>query len=201
MRNQSVFRGNSIGTIGLIAANVLTFLILSFLGMTEDATFMLHHGALYVPALTEAGEYYRLFTAMFLHFGFNHLIGNMIMLGVVGWNLEQEMGTVRFLILYLGSGLCGNIASALWEIHTADLVVSAGASGAIFGIMGALFYVAIRNRGRVGGISGLGMLGIILLSLYYGFVGVGINNMAHIAGILTGFILAVPLYWKRKKRK
>ncbi len=200
MRNQSVLKGQSVGTIVLIAANVITFFVLSFIGRTEEVQFMLNHGAMYVPYVVEAGEYYRLFTAMFLHYGFSHLMGNMIMLGIVGWNLEKEIGTLRFVIIYLGSGLVGNIASALWDIHLGEYAVSAGASGAVFGIMGALLYVAIRNRGRVGSISGVGILGMIVLMLFYGFVGVGVDNMAHIAGIIAGFLLAVLLVWRRKNK-
>jgi len=184
----------------LIAANVITFFVLSFIGRTEEVQFMLNHGAMYVPNVVEAGEYYRLFTAMFLHYGFSHLMGNMIMLGIVGWNLEKEIGTIRFVIIYLGSGLVGNIASALWDIHLGEYAVSAGASGAVFGIMGAMLYVAIRNRGRVGSVSGVGILGMIVLMLFYGFVGVGVDNMAHIAGILAGFLLAVLLVWRRKNK-
>ena len=72
-------------TILLAAVNVIVFLVLSFLGMTEDGEFMLKHGAMYVPYLIQRGEYYRLFSSMFLHFGYDHLVNNMIVLiGLVG---------------------------------------------------------------------------------------------------------------------
>ncbi len=200
MRNRSVLKGQSVGTIVLIAANVIIFFVFSLIGRTEDVQFMLNHGAMYVPYVVEYGQYYRLFTAMFLHYGFSHLMGNMIMLGIVGWNLEKEIGSLRFVVIYLGSGLVGNIASAIWEIHLGEYAVSAGASGAVFGIMGAMLYVAIRNRGQVGSISGWGILGMIILMLFYGFVGVGVNNMAHIAGIIAGILLAVLLVWYRKDK-
>ncbi len=200
MRNRSVLKGQSVGTIVLIAANVIIFFVFSLIGRTEDVQFMLNHGAMYVPYVVEYGQYYRLFTAMFLHYGFSHLMGNMIMLGIVGWNLEKEIGSLRFVVIYLGSGLVGNIASAVWEIHLGEYAVSAGASGAVFGIMGAMLYVAIRNRGQVGSISGWGILGMIILMLFYGFVGVGVNNMAHIAGIIAGILLAVLLVWYRKDK-
>ncbi len=201
MRWKSFFREQSVCTIGLIAANVLVFIVLSFLGQTENAQFMLDHGAMYVPYVIERGEYYRLFTAMFLHFGFEHLMNNMIMLGVIGWSLERELGSVKFIILYLASGLCGNVVSAAAAYVTQDFAVSAGASGAIFGIMGAMVYVAIRNRGRVGDLSGVGLIVMVLLSLYYGFIGAGIDNLAHIGGLLSGFLLGVLLYRKRSRRR
>ena len=83
-------------TILLAAVNVIVFLVLSFLGMTEDGEFMLKHGAMYVPYLIQRGEYYRLFSSMFLHFGYDHLVNNMIVLVAMGWNLELDIGKVKF---------------------------------------------------------------------------------------------------------
>ena len=127
-------------TILLIAINVIVFFALSFFGMTEDAEYMLEHGAMYVPYMLEGEGYYRLFTSMFLHFGIDHLANNMVMLGAIGWNLEYEIGKIKFLIIYLGSGLAGNILSAFGDLMTGEYAVSAGASGAVFGIIGALLY-------------------------------------------------------------
>lgn len=188
-------------TIFLIAANVVVFFVLSFQGMTEDAKFMLDHGAMYVPYMMEGEEYYRLFTSMFMHFGFDHLMNNMIMLGAIGWNLEYETGKIKFLLIYFGSGLCGNILSAFGDIMTGGYAVTAGASGAVFGIIGALLYVAIRNRGQVGTVTGRGLVIMIILSLYYGFTSSGIDNLAHVGGLVSGFVLAVLLYWKRNCKR
>jgi membrane associated rhomboid family serine protease len=78
--------------------------------------------------------------------------------------------------------------------------VSAGASGAIFGIVGALLYVVVRNHGRVGEISTRGLVLMAGLSLYYGFTAQGVDNAAHIGGLVSGFLLAVLTYWKRKPK-
>lgn len=186
-------------TILLLAANVAVFFLLSFQGATEDGLFMLEHGAMYVPFITEQGEYYRMFTSMFLHFGFEHLFNNMITLVLIGWNLEVEIGSIRFLVIYILSGLGGNILSSWWDIRLADYAIAAEASGAIFGIIGALLYVAIRNRGRIGDISGRGIVFMIFITLYYGYSSGGVDNMAHIGGLTTGFLLCILLYWKRKR--
>lgn len=188
-------------TILLIAINVILFLFLSFSGMTEDAEYMLEHGAMYVPYMMEGNEYYRLFTSMFLHFGMDHLANNMVMLAAIGWNLEYEIGKIKFLIIYLASGLAGNLLSAFGDVIIGEYAVSAGASGAVFGIIGALLYVVIRNRGRIGTISGRGLVLMIILSLYYGFTSSGVDNLAHIGGLVTGFILGVLLYWKRHGKR
>ena len=187
-------------TIILIVINVIVFLALSFQGMTEDAEFMLEHGAMYVPYMMGGEEYYRLFTSMFMHFDMDHLMNNMIMLGAIGWNLEYEIGKIRFLIIYFASGLCGNILSAYGDIITNEYAVSAGASGAVFGIIGALLYVAIRNKGRIGNVSSRGIVLMIILSMYYGITSSGVDNLAHAGGLIGGFLLAVLLYWKRKRK-
>lgn len=187
-------------TILLAAVNVIVFFYLTFQGMTEDGAFMLEHGAMYVPYVLGKGEYYRLFSSMFMHFGFEHLANNMVMLLVIGFTLEREIGTIKFLIIYLLSGLGGNILSAVWDVMSESFAVSAGASGAIFGIVGALLYVAIRNHGRIGEMSGRGLVFMVILSLYYGFTSGGVDNFAHIGGLLSGFILSVLLYWKRQRK-
>ena len=95
------------------------------------------------------------------------------------------------------SGIAGNIVSLIYDISSVQPAVSAGASGAIFGLMGALLYVVIANRGRLGRLSGRGMLFMVALSLYFGFTSGGVNNLAHIGGVISGFILAVLLYRKK----
>ena len=187
-------------TSEIAAANVLIFLGLSFMCMTEDSAFMMEHGAMYVPYLMNGERYYTLITSMFLHFGFSHLMNNMVMLLVIGYSLEPEIGKIRFLLIYLGSGLMGNLVSAWFDVSQGSYAVSAGASGAIFGIVGALLYVAIRNHGRVGEISTRGLVLMAGLSLYYGFTAQGVDNAAHIGGLVSGFLLAVLTYWKHKPK-
>ncbi len=188
-------------TIALAAVNIAVFLILSFQGATEDAGFMLEHGAMYAPDILYAGKYYELFTCMFLHFGFEHLMNNMISLVLLGWQLEMEAGRVRFLLIYMISGLGGNLLSLIMDLRTAEYAVSAGASGAIFGIIGALFYIAVRNHGRIGTVSDKGLLFLAGLTLYHGISSGGVNNYAHAGGALTGLILAVILYHKGRRRE
>lgn len=184
-------------TVLLAAVNIIVFFVLTAQGMTEDGMFLLEHGAMYVPKVLEDGEYYRLFTSMFLHFGFEHLMNNMVTLVLIGWNLEIEIGKFKLLLIYIFSGLGGNVLSAWYEYQAEDYAISAGASGAIFGMIGALLYVAIRNRGRIGDISGKGIVFMIIISLYYGFTSSGVDNLAHIGGLITGFLSGVLLYWKR----
>ena len=127
-------------------------------------------------------------------------MNNMITLAVIGWNLELEIGKFRFLLIYILSGLGGNLLSAFYDIWTAEYAVSAGASGAIFGVIGALLYIVMRNKGRIRDISGKGILFMIVISLYYGITSGGVDNMAHIGGLVTGFVLSVLLYRKADRK-
>ncbi|MDY5986327.1 rhomboid family intramembrane serine protease [Sporofaciens sp. SGI.106] len=186
-------------TIGLVVINIAVFFFLAFQGMTEDAVFMVDHGAMYVPYIVELGEYYRMITSMFMHFDLNHLMNNMITLGALGWQLELEVGKIKYLLIYFLSGIAGNMLSMLQEIHANEYAVSVGASGAIFGIIGALLYIAIRNHGRIRNVSGKGILFMVVLTLYHGYTNMGVNNMAHIGGLIMGFAAGILLYRKRRK--
>ncbi len=199
MNTKNIYEKRSICTIVLVLVNVAVFFFLTSKGMTEDAEFMLEHGAMYVPYVLQ-GEYQTLLTSMFLHFGFEHLMNNMLILALIGWNLEYEIGKIKFILIYFLSGMAGNLLSAWMELQTGEFAVSAGASGAIFGLIGAAFYVAIRNKGQFGEISGRGLLFMIGVSLYYGFTSEGVDNFAHIGGLVAGFFLAILLYWKRKQK-
>lgn len=159
---------------------------------------MLEHGAMYPPLVLVQKEFYRLLTCIFLHFGIDHLMNNMVMLGAIGWNLEQEIGRLRFLAIYLISGIGGNLISLANDIHTQSMAVSAGASGAVFGLLGALVWVVLRNRGRVGRLTGRGMVFMVILSLYFGFTSAGVDNAAHIGGLVCGFLSAMFFYHGRR---
>ena len=187
-------------TIGIAVADIIVFLLLSFGGRMEDGMYMLEHGAMYVPFVVEYKEYYRLFTCMFLHFGFSHLMNNMLTLVVIGWNVEMFVGKIRFLVIYFLSGLGGNLLSMTVDIWKQDYSVSAGASGAIFGLTGAMLCLAILNHGRAGNITKQGMIVMIFISLYTGFTSGGVDNFAHIGGLLTGCLVTTLLCWKRNSK-
>lgn len=194
-------RKKPILTISLVTINVAVFIWLSMFGMTEDGRYMLQHGAMYLPFVIERGEYYRMFTCMFLHFGFSHLMNNMIMLFFLGNVLEEEIGWWKYGFIYILSGLGGNVLSAWNDVHTGIYAVSAGASGAIFGVIGALLFIVIKNHGRLGNLSGRGMLFMAACSLYHGFTSAGVDNMAHVGGLVTGFLIAALFYRKRNDER
>lgn len=182
----------------LIAVNVIYFLYLEIAGSSEDILFMLDHGAMYAPAVCIGKEYYRLLTAMFMHFGINHIINNMIVLFALGDHLERILGHLKYLVLYLACGIGSNAISMIL-LGGESSVVSAGASGAIFGVAGALFYAVSMNRGHLEDLNTRELMVMIVLSLYLGFTESGVDNAAHISGLLLGIIFGMLLY-RRPKR-
>lgn len=182
----------------LIAVNVIYFLYLEIAGSSEDILFMLDHGAMYTPAVLIGKEYYRLLTAMFMHFGIDHIINNMIVLFALGDNLERALGHIKYLIFYLICGIGSNAISMILS-GVESGAVSAGASGAIFGIVGGLLYAVSINRGRLEDLSTRQLVVMIALSLYLGFTESGVDNVAHISGLLLGIIFGIVLYRKPKR--
>ena len=177
----------------LIALNVLFFLYLEIAGSSEDAYFMYTKGAMFAPAVLEDGEYYRLLTAMFMHFGIRHIMNNMLVLFVIGDNLERALGHVKYLIFYLLCGIGSNWVSMM--AHSTDtMTVSAGASGAIFGVVGGLLYVVTANKGRLEDLSTRQLVIMIFFSLYLGYTSTGVDNTAHLSGLVIGIVLAIILY-------
>jgi len=180
-------------TLLLIVANVAVYIVAGFLD--TRAFESLSHGSFLidwggnVPALTLSGEYWRLFTSMFLHVSFLHLAVNMLALWSIGMILEARMRWPVFLGTYLLTGLCSSLVSALW--NRGELIVTCGASGAILGIFGAVVVYALHDRkaGRPHV-----PLGNIVFSLVLTF-GAGavfdIDNAAHVGGLLSGALLAV----------
>ncbi len=180
--------------IGLIAVNVIYFLYLEMNGSTEDTQFMVSHGAMYAPLVIERGEYYRLITSTFMHFGINHIMNNMLILFILGDNLERALGHIKYLLFYLICGVGANVASMVINLSGYRNVVSAGASGAIFGVIGGLLYAVAVNRGQLEDLSTRQLVVVILCSLYFGFTSTGVDNAAHIAGLIIGIIMGVILY-------
>jgi membrane associated rhomboid family serine protease len=147
-------------------------------GVIGKATYSEHDTVVHGVA---TGEYYRLFTAMFLHFGLLHLASNMWALWVLGRPLETLLGPLRFLALYLVSGLGGNVAVYLFASPRG---LSAGASTALFGLFAALFLVLRRLR-----MSTTGIIVVLVLNLFITFSIPQISIAGHLGGLVTGAIV------------
>ena len=185
----------------IILLNILISLLTEITGSWEDVNHMLRWGAAGTLDIMQQHEYYRLFTAMFLHFGIQHLGNNMLVLLFIGDCLERNLGKIRYGLLYLLGGAGANLLSLFHELYSKEYVVSAGASGAVFAVIGGLLYIVIRNKGHIENFSSRQLLILAFLSLYHGLTSTGVNNIAHLGGLLCGFLLGILFYHKRKKPK
>lgn len=183
----------------LIIINIVYFLYLDIVGSSTNTLFMLQHGAMYTPLVLGEHEYYRLITSVFMHFGINHIVNNMLVLFILGDNLERALGKVKYLIFYLLCGVGANVVSMMVGLHDPVQAVGAGASGAIFGVIGGLLYAVAVNRGQLEDLSTQQLVVMIILSLYFGFTSSGVDNVAHVAGLIIGILLAVILYRKPRR--
>ena len=181
-------------TGGLVLLNVLYFLYLEAFGSSEDLTFMIKKGAMYEPLIENGGQYYRFITAMFMHFGIDHLVNNMLVLFILGDNLERAMGKGKYFAVYMISGIGANVISYLYNMQQMKIVVSAGASGAVFGVIGALIYVVTANRGKLEDLTTQRLVLMVVFSLYFSLSNSTIDHVAHVSGLLLGILVSLVLY-------
>lgn len=173
-------------TIALVVANVITYLVLEWLGDTTNGFFMAEHGAMYPDFIRINHEWWRIITAGFLHFGAVHLVNNMVILYCMGSRLERVTGHLKYFLIYLVSLIGAGLLSYGMMLRTGDYAVSAGASGAIFGVIGGFLWIVILHRGRFEQITTRGIMMMIVLTIYYGFSSAGIDNWGHIGGCASG---------------
>ncbi len=173
----------------LIAINSIVYLLSALLSqdiMDMDTETLVHMGALYGPYVVQEGEWWRLFTAMFLHGGMTHLLMNMFSLYIVGRGAEMYFDTKSYIAIYLFSGLIGGLVSL--SIHPAS--VGVGASGAIFGVFGALagFFLAHREKIATHTKAFMKDFAIIIgINLVIGFSIPSVDVSAHLGGLAVGF--------------
>lgn len=176
--------------IGIVILNILYFVFIIAVNKDYFAVYntdiMLKMGASSYEAIMQ-GEWYRIVASIFMHFGISHLMNNMALLTYVGCELEKRIGSLPYALLYLMSGIIGNLIS-LWHYRQVDDLVSAGASGAIFGVIGALFVVLLVDHSHTQNLSPGRLLLMAGITIYYGLTTVGVDNAAHIGGLISGII-------------
>ena len=174
----------------LIAINCIFFFVPLVLRQYNYVIDMLCvHG----PSI-RAGQYYRLITGIFLHGSIFHLFFNCYALFVIGSQIESYLGKIKYLIIYFFSGLCGSLLS----ITLGGSAASIGASGAIFGLMGSLCYFGYYYRVYFGNVLKSQLIPLIVLNLGLGFLMNGVDNAAHIGGLIGGVIITKSLGIKDK---
>ena len=184
-------------TTALIAINVIVFVLMYILGNgSEDTSTLIKFGANYVK-LTKNGEFYRILTSAFLHIGIIHLVLNMYSLSVIGTQIEYFYGKIKYIIIYLFSAIMGSLFTV---VLSGTNTVAAGASGAIFGLLGALLYFGYNYRGYIGNSIIGQVIPVIILNLFIGFTTPGIGNAAHIGGLIGGYLISMILGFDKENK-
>jgi rhomboid protease GluP len=175
---------------------------LMYLDGYYEGSFLIpiRYGAIVVDNVIYRGELYRLFTAMFLHFGFAHFMANAAGIFIFGLHLERYLGRRIFILTYLLSGLTGSVFSLLNLYFFPPVIptVSAGASGAVYGIIGAIFAFTRITKRSIGVINWYVMVIFIGFGMAMGFATHGIDNFAHIGGLLCGGVIGSAAAKKRE---
>lgn len=182
-----------VATIILVSVTIMVYLIGIFGG-----AFLYEHGWLDRDRVLIYHEYGRLAWAMFLHEGIDHLFNNMVILFFLGAMLEKEVGHIPLAMIYLLSGIGGNLLSLWGKVHDNISVPSLGASGAVFGLDGLLLALVLFSCVFRRTVSLRRVLLMIALSLYDGFAMDNVDNYAHVGGVITGFLLGSLFVFLKK---
>lgn len=198
IKAEKIFRVKTpIITYSLVIINILVFLSMYIFGNgSTDINTLVNFGAIYSP-LIKAGEYYRLLFAGFIHIGVIHLFVNMYSLLAIGTRLESLIGKWKFLIVYLVSLIVGNLMSMLFIGNS----ISAGASGALFGLFGALLYFGYHYRVYLGSMMASQIILILLINFSLPFFLSGIDLAAHVGGFAAGLLTLWALGVEYKSNK
>lgn len=176
----------------LILINIVIYII-GVMNGTDVAgrTVTVYKMGLNLYAVQKMHEYYRIFTAMFVHFEIMHLCSNMIVLAALGARVESLFGRFKFIIIYVISGLAASVSSLISCYMGESYIWSVGASGAIFGLMGALIAYALINKNQKKNISLKNLLILCILNVINGYLSDGIDNAAHIGGLIAGLVIGI----------
>ena len=181
----------SIITYILICINILIFIVTAFISkniQNIDSYTLVQLGAK-VNVLINNGQPWRLITCAFLHGGLAHIAFNMYALKIIGSEVEYVYGKVKYIVIYLISALGGSIFSYLFNSDS----ISVGASGAIFGLLGAMIIFGIKHKNKVGKEYIINLLKVLLINIFIGVTLSNIDNGAHIGGLIFGGISALML--------
>lgn len=176
-------------TIALVAINSILYIYCTYAGEV-----VYNVGCMDAERVLLDGEYYRFFTCMFMHGGIDHIVSNMIFLAALGEMLERAIGHVRFAVLYLLSGVGGSLFSIGNVVLSGSYHTSIGASGAVFGLIGAMAIFVVIHNGHYEGISIKRMLFAIVYMVYDGTRSENVDNAAHIGGLLFGVLIMAAMY-------
>lgn len=177
-----------------LGIQIIIFILMEMNGGSTETSTLIDFGAKFNPLILE-GEWWRFITPVFLHIGLLHLLMNSLALYYLGQMVERIFGKTRFLVIYLLSGAAGGVASFIFSTN-----LSAGASGAIFGLFGALLYFGFVFPRLFFRSMGMNMLIVLGINLVFGFTMPGIDNAGHIGGLIGGFLAAGIVHFPSRRK-
>jgi rhomboid protease GluP len=188
-------------TCSILFINVVIFIIMDWSYDWSVYNFFVEQGGISYDTIINNHQYYRLLTHMFIHADIDHLFGNMIVLFFIGSQVEKRLGRFRYTILYFAGGIVAAITSLGYNRLHDSSTLSIGASGAIFALVGALVSIVIFDRREFAEIGIQRLLFFVALTILNGMNTQGIDNAAHVGGLLAGFVLGQVLYQEVKNRR
>ncbi|MYL33471.1 rhomboid family intramembrane serine protease [Pontibacillus yanchengensis] len=192
-REQVFFYGKPLFTYVLIVINLLLFGWLEYQGGSTNTYTLIQYGAKYNPAIID-GEWWRIVFSMFLHIGFFHIMLNMLALYVLGTAVERMFGSIRFIVIYFIGGIIGGLASFAFTPN-----VAAGASGAIYGLFGALLFFGTVYKTLFFRTIGTNVIIILILNIVFSIMVPQVDNGAHLGGLVGGFLASSLVHFPNKR--
>ncbi|MFW6298968.1 MAG: rhomboid family intramembrane serine protease [Bacillota bacterium] len=197
-RLQSFPATNPVSTLLIAAVTVMFVITLLFGGFNQET--LLELGALYEPLVIEEGQWYRLFSVMFLHGSAIHYILNTLFgLYIIGGALERQIGPLKYLLVYIVSGIIASFTIVAAYFISGQPVLTVGASGAIYGVLGAFLYLVVNHKEWFDPRDIQGIKALIFINVVFTFLSENISIPGHIGGLIGGYAIATLMYYNKGK--
>lgn len=187
-------------TLSIIVINNIVFLIMDWSVDGRIYNTFIENGGISFQTAIVKHQYYRFITSMFIHSDISHIFGNMIVLFFIGREIEKRLGSGRYLLLYFIGGIVADCTSLGYNKMYDKVTLSIGASGAIFAVVGAMIAILVINRDEFKEIGIQRLIFFVIITMYNGITTTGIDNAAHIGGLISGAIIGYCLYKNKYRR-
>lgn len=173
-------------TFIFLTVMILYFIFITLNGGTTNINSLIKYGAFYPPFILQYGQYYRFITSIFIHIGVSHIFFNGYSLYIFGPQIERLLGSKKYLLFFLLTGIGGNILTYIFNF----ISISAGASGSLFGIFGAFLYLIHRRPGMITSEGRKSILSLLGINLALTILVPSISITAHLGGLIMGYLLS-----------
>jgi len=187
-------------SLGIIIVNVAMWLALELNGGSTNPQTLIQFGAINVGIMQATGSYWRLLTAIFIHIGFAHLAYNVFSLYIFGSRLEKYINTFQYIGIFVFSGIMGGVFSYMGSVALDTNIIGAGASGGIYGLIGAILILSKAANQPIEGLNSYILWLIFIFGIVYSVVSPNVDAFAHIGGFVGGLIATAPIVAFKKRQ-